>query len=126
MSCSSSGSGVQKADLLIPQGEDRTVQWPIVDGNNDPLPSMTGWTARAQARDRVTSTDTLYEWTTSEGAGPGSIVLADSALSLIFASEVTSEWTWAKAVYDVELVSDTGKVTRIAEGAIRIDPEVTR
>ena len=109
-------------DLTIPQGTDYKVQWPLRDGDGNPLVSMTGWTARAQARLRLEDTDTVAEWTTENDG----ILLADSTLTLVVADTESTDWEWRRARYDIELVTPTGDVTRLTEGYITVAPEVTR
>jgi len=109
-------------DLTIPQGTDFKVQWPLLDGDKQAIPSMTGWTARAQVRVAVTSTDTLASWTSADGG----ILLEDSSVTLIITNEQSTAWEWANGVYDVEVITPTGEVTRITQGRFFLDREVTR
>lgn len=116
-------STLRTDDLVIPQGSDITVQWPIRDAAGQPLASMTGWTARAQARARMNrDSELLAEWTTEDGG----ITIESSALSLTVSSDVSSAWTWRQARYDIELVDPQGKVTRLTEGTMTLAPEVTQ
>lgn len=66
------------------------------------------------------------------GASPtvniyASIVLGGSAGTVVISlsDEVTADLTPATYVYDLELTSSTGDVTRLIQGAFVVDPEVT-
>ncbi|MFP4036996.1 MAG: hypothetical protein ACLFUE_05700 [Desulfobacteraceae bacterium] len=71
----------------------------------------------------MTSTDTLYEATTDDDI---IITAPQGEVYLEIPAETTAGWTWTRAVYDLEIVSPSGKVSRIAEGNVKIYPEVTR
>ena len=85
---------------------------------------LTGFTARMQARLDITSDSVLLNLTT-ENSG---IVLGGKAGSvmLYISAQDTSMITWAKAVYDIELVSPSNEVYRLTSGNIVVTPEVTR
>lgn len=109
-------------DLNVPQGADTTYQWPLRDMYGQPLATMAGWTARAEARVRASDVIALATWTTENGG----IELNDSTLSLIVTHDQSSAWDWDQARYDVELISPQGQVTRVTEGTLNVSAEVTR
>lgn len=88
---------------------------------------LTGYTARMQVRASFDSDEVLISLTTVNGklviSAPGRIQLnlapADTS-ALSFTGEALS------AIYDIEVISGTGKVTRVAQGAFNISREVTR
>lgn len=109
-------------NLLIPQGTTWRVQWPLQDAEGDPLP-LVGYTARAQVRNRPSDTTIpLHEWTTENGG----IILADSTVTLVVDPATSTAWEWTSGVYDVELVSADGSVSRLTQGRVSIGREVTR
>jgi hypothetical protein len=108
-------------DLLVPQGTTWRVQWPVQDAAGQPL-NLAGYTARAQVREQRDAATTLHEWTTENGG----ITLADSTVTLIVEPSTSTAWTWTFGRYDLELVSSDGSVTRLTQGTVRVDPEVTR
>lgn len=112
---------VQREDLLIPQGATYRHVFAYVDSANAPV-DITGYTARMQIRATISATAKLYE-----SAG-GDFVINGVAgeVILTIASATTTAWTWATGVYDIEIVSPLGEVTRLIKGKVKVDPEVTR
>jgi hypothetical protein len=108
-------------DLKIKQGSEYRIQWPVLDGNGDPM-STVGWAARAQARASMDSSEVLQAWDSDDDT----LELAEGTLTLIVAAAMSEEWDWTYALYDVEMVSPTGVPTRVAQGSIEVDREVTR
>lgn len=99
----------------------RTFVWRDNDGN---LMDLDGYTARMQIRSTRTASSFALEATTENGkitinGEDGEIVLTISATETA-ALEITS------GVYDLELISGEGVVTRLTEGSVFISPEVTR
>ena len=108
-------------DFEAGQGEtfDRTVTWKIAD-----VPvNLTGYTARMQVRKTIRSTATVVSLTSSSG-----LTLGGSAgtIQIVISATATAALTAGKYVYDLELVSAGGVVTRVLKGSIEFTPEVTR
>jgi hypothetical protein len=83
------------------------------------------WSARAQARPAAASPQVLFEWSTE--LGNARIDPDTGAVVLLVAPAVSSAWTWKSAVYDLKVFSlDDSTVYRVAQGRIRVVPEVTR
>jgi hypothetical protein len=90
---------------------------------------------------RVKSVPSSTSFTVAHTATDGSLTLGTSPTANIYASivlggaagtvvislsdEVTADLTPATYVYDLELTSSTGDVTRLIQGAFIVDPEVT-
>lgn len=91
---------------------------------NDQSVDLTGFTARSQFREALTSNNVLIDLST-ENAG---IVInpSDGLVVLVFRPEHTRGALWKKAVYDLELVSPDGLVTRLVQGHVQLSREVTR
>jgi hypothetical protein len=88
---------------------------------NTPV-DLSGYTARMKVRDRVGGTELLL--LTTENAR----IALDNALktiTLTLAANDTDDIAFDSAVYDLELVSGTGVVTRLAEGPFLVSKEVT-
>ena len=87
--------------------------------------NLTGYTARMQVRAAYDATTTILSLT----SGAGDITLGGSAgtiaitASATVTAALTAPWT---GVYDLELVSGGGVVTRLLEGPATVSPEVTR
>jgi hypothetical protein len=112
-----------KYDFYIEQGAtfNRTIVWK--DGNEDPV-NLSGYTARMQVRKTVTADTPILTLTTENGK----ITLGGSAGTVILTlapSDTDSLETFC-GVYDLELQSASGFVTRLLEGQVTISREVTR
>ena len=85
---------------------------------------LTGFTADMQIRQNVQSSTILYEASTANNA----IVLGGTAgtITLTIPASATAGFTWNKGVYDMNLTSSGGVVTRLLQGAVVVSPEVTR
>jgi hypothetical protein len=85
---------------------------------------LTGFTADMQIRQTVQSSTILYEASTSNG----DIVLGGTAgtITLTIPASATAGFTWNLGVYDMNLTSSGGIVTRLIQGAVTVSPEVTR
>lgn len=106
-------------NLVIDQGADFSVTITISDVNNDPL-NLTGYTGRAHLRKSYGSnTHTAFTVTFNADRTTGEITLGIS-------SAVTTDLRAGRYVYDVEIVSGSGVVTRVLEGIVTVTPEVTR
>lgn len=83
---------------------------------------MTGFTARMSIKDRVGGTE--YVSLTTENGG---IVIdnTNKKISLLISATDTSEFTWTRGVYELEMVSAGGIVTLLLEGKITVSKEVT-
>ncbi|MDX2074739.1 MAG: hypothetical protein SFX19_10335 [Alphaproteobacteria bacterium] len=110
-------------DFTIYQGAtfNRVLTWK--DENNDAV-DLTGSTARMQLRESVDDADPFLSLTTENGGialggAAGTITLAISAAD-------TAVITKTSGVYDLELVSAGGIVTRLLAGKILVSKEITR
>lgn len=111
-------------DFTIYQGAsfDRVFTWQV--GDPATAVNLTGYTGRMQVRAAVGSPTTIVELTTSNGrmtlgGAAGTITLA------ITASD-TAALAPGQYVYDMEMVSSGGEVTRLLEGRATVSAEVTR
>ena len=111
-------------DFDIPQGA--TFALPLTWQNEDGTPvNLTGYTARMQIRAKLEDAAFLLELTT----GNARIVLtvpASGKFELRLTAAETAALTWTRGVYDLDLVSSGGAVTRLVSGIVRVSPEVTR
>lgn len=88
------------------------------------LVNLTGFSARMQIRANKAATTFIHELTNLNGG----IALGGAAgtINLTIPATTTAGFTAKKGVYDLELVSGGGVVTRLVEGAVVFSPEVTR
>lgn len=87
--------------------------------------SLAGYTARMQARTSIAATTTLL----SLDSATGGIVIDDTTktIKLLLSAVATAAITWTSGVYDLEMVSGSGAVEKVAFGPIRVAlKEVTR
>ncbi len=111
-----------KCNFTIKQGSTfrKPFQW-IAGGS--PV-DMTGWTARMQIRPEVDSEIVIAELTTENGGI--TIEPLEGKINLYLSDVETSAFSFESAVYDIELVDQSGDVHRDIEGKIKLSPEVTR
>jgi hypothetical protein len=109
-------------DILIEQGA--TYSQVITYKDNGVAVNLTGYTARMQVRATLESASTLVELTTANSG----IALGGTAgtITLTIAAADTAALTSGRGVYDLELVSGSGIVTRLLQGVATISRNVTR
>ena len=86
--------------------------------------NLTNWTARLQARVDVEDTQTVLTLTTENGG-----ITLGGALGTISLDQTATQTALLPAgtyVYDLELISGVGAVTRLVQGELNISAEVTR
>jgi len=105
-----------KANLVIDQGTTFSTIITVADAEGVAL-DLSNYTGAAQMRKHYSSSNsfsfTIYV------ANTGTVTLSMSA-------NTTANITSGRYVYDCEITSNTGVVSRIAEGIITVTPEVTR
>jgi|688.fasta_scaffold1547727_1 hypothetical protein len=106
-----------KANLVIDQGAtwNSTVTLTDPDGNYIDLSSYTG---AAQMRKHYTSS-TATAFTVQLGGANGTITLSLSA-------NATGNVSAGRYLYDVELTDSSGTISRVFEGSVTVNPNVTR
>ena len=87
---------------------------------------LTGFTAELQLRSSVRAADPLLT-ISSQGVSPG-IVLDNATKSIIvtITAAQSASFSFSNAVFQLELTSSTGDVTRLDEGAATLSKEVVR
>jgi hypothetical protein len=115
-----------KTKLEFLQGEDflKSFTWKLGPVNSATPVNLTGYTARAQLREKLDSETVLLDLTTENGR----IVLGGAAgtITLQVTAAVTAAMTWRSAVFDLEMVAGDGKIRRLISGTATVSPEVTR
>lgn len=88
-----------------------------------PPVDLSGFTARMTIREEIDSVTPIIAMTD----GGGEIILggANGTVELLLSATVTAAFDFETAVYDLELVSGTGVVTRLLSGNIVLSKEVT-
>lgn len=115
-----------KRKLTINQGATFRAAWVWKPGGV-PM-DFTGCTARMQVRAERESPEVLLELTTENGGITLGAVPGEIALYLGATSTASGVLDWESGVYDLEIQHPAGpeEVTRFAEGAVVVRPEVTR
>jgi hypothetical protein len=110
-------------DITIEQGATFQLSLLWEDSAGDPV-NVTGYSARMQVREKYTSTTTLLSLTSVAG----DIVLGGAAGTIVVTASATATAAIdeKRGVYDLEMVSPSGTVTRLIRGCVTITPEVTR
>ena len=106
-----------KANLIIDQGSTFTVTIDLTDEDDTPI-DLTGYTGVSQIRKTFTSL-TSIAFTVSINAPTGAITLS-------LTPQQTAGLVAGRYVYDVELTSSGGTVTRVVEGIATVNPQVTK
>jgi hypothetical protein len=106
-----------KVNLLIDQGTTFNTTVTLTDSNGNVI-DITGYTGAAQMRKHFTSS-TAKTFTVELGSTSGSITLSMSA-------NTTANIEAGRYLYDVELTDTTGIVSRVFEGIVTVNPNITR
>ena len=86
--------------------------------------NLGGYSARMHVRAELPSTVVLVELTSSNGRI--TITPATGELMLTLSAAETAALSFEAAVYDLEIVSAGGEVTRVLQGKVTLSLEVTR
>lgn len=106
-------------------------EWPAYTSGgflcwNTPV-DLTGYTARMKIKDKIGGAVLA---STEVGDFPLNVLTitvsaAGSAITLEIAATATDDFAWKTGVYDIEMVSPTGKVDAILTGKVTVSKEVT-
>jgi hypothetical protein len=110
-------------DLFVEQGATFTYTLTLTDNVGTPI-NLTGYTARMQMRRAVQSDEVLISLTTQNGR----IVITPltGVIVLNIEATATAALNFQTAVYDLEIESAGGIVTRVLQGKVTLSREVTR
>ncbi len=113
-------------NFLCNQGAtfNRTITW--TDSAKNPI-DLTSYTARMHVRTTVEAASTIIQLTTANGRITlGNTAQTKGRITLLISATDTAALTPGQYVYDLELVSAGGEVTRLIEGNFVVRAEVTR
>ena len=105
-------------NLTVDQGADFSALIDITDSSGNVL-NLTGYTVAGQIRKNYDSTGYNEFGATVSNATGGTI-------TILLADATTRAMSAGRYVYDVEITSGGGEVTRVLEGQVEVTPEVTR
>lgn len=106
------------ANITVDQGSDYSSTITVEDVLGD-VANLVGFTARGQVR-KTYSSITKYDFIASIPSPTKGII------EIKLPNSATSDMRHGRYVYDVEVVSSDGTVTRVIEGQLEITPSVTR
>lgn len=106
-----------KANLIIDQGSDFSADIDLVDVVGA-VYNLTNHTVAAQMRKSYASSVASTFTATHNGAG--------GKITLKLTSAVTADIVPGRYLYDVEIRSSAGLVTRVVEGIVTVTPGITR
>ena len=109
-------------NATVDQGADWYVTFVYKDSAGTAI-NLTGYTAAMMVRDTFGDTATVLSLTNSSGI---TITAATGTLQVRATAAQTRAITAGNYVYDLEITSAGGIVTRLVQGKIVISPEVTR
>lgn len=121
-------------NFLIEQGATFQLELQYKDSNNEPI-NLSGYSGRLQIRQSVPSTVVLLCLSSSlepDGTGinfsgsNGTTPPSSGSIGIYISAISSSQLTFDQAVYDLEIESSNGFVTRLIEGGVQVSKEVTR
>lgn len=116
---------VQELTLLIPQGSTYTHLFTYTEEDEVTPIDITSYTLRCQIRRSIKSSVIEQDCTDANLK----IVLTAPTLGqfeLRIPSTDTEAYTFTRGVFDIELIAPDGTVSRVVQGKVIVDLEVTR
>ncbi|GIH95353.1 hypothetical protein ACFFMN_23615 [Planobispora siamensis] len=110
--------------IQVDQGETWRMVLRLKNPDGTPL-DLTGYSARMQVRESVTSPTPLLSLTSAPGGGI-TITASDGRVELHVADEITAAWAWRYGLYGLEIESPGGETTALLKGEVEVSAEVTR
>jgi hypothetical protein len=106
------------SNLTVDQGSTFRATVDITDSDGNPL-NLTGYTSAGQIRKSYYSL-TAIDFTTNI------INETSGVIEISLTSEQTDAMRSGRYVYDIEITSAGGEITRVLEGQVEVTPGVTR
>lgn len=115
-----------KLNLAIEQGATwrHTLALKAGAGAQAPALDLTGYTARMQVRTELAAQDVLLELTGANGRI--TITPLDGRIDITVSATDTAALEFERAMYDLEIESAGGEVTRVLAGMVTLSRQVTR
>ena len=110
-------------NFCIAQGTDSTVPFVLSDSTGTVI-NLTGYTAAMQLRVQLNSVEAVDTLTTDNERI--SIDPEAGQISCTFPHTQTERYPVRTLVYDLEITSPGGEITRVVQGKITVSGEVTR
>ncbi len=106
-----------KANLVVDQGTDFSAVIDLIDADGA-VYNLTGFSVSAQMRKNYLSSAAVTFVTSHNGIG--------GKITLILANTTTTLIEPGRYLYDVEITSSGGVITRVVEGIVTVTPGMTR
>tara|TARA_B100001778_G_scaffold243750_1_gene204062 strand:- start:884 stop:1216 length:333 start_codon:yes stop_codon:yes gene_type:complete len=107
-----------RADIIIDQGTTFSTVVTVTDDNGNVV-DLTNYEAASQIRKHHTSSAVTSTFVITNGGTNGQ-------LTLELAWSATASMAAGRYVYDVEVTTAAGVVSRVVEGIVTVNPQVTR
>lgn len=105
-----------KLNLIIDQGATYTNSSIIAYNSSNAAIDLSTYTVASKIRKHYTSTNSVSFTATGNSTG---------YISLTMTANTTANITAGRYVYDIEVTSNTGIVTRVKEGIVTVTPNAT-
>lgn len=109
-------------NLIIDQGSDWFITFTYKDSTGTPI-NLTGFTANLQLRTSYDAPTAALSLTSIAGI---TITALSGQIAVHATATQTGAITAGDYVYDLEITSSTGIITRIIQGRATVTPQVTR
>jgi hypothetical protein len=100
--------------ITIPQGTDQSLPFTIAGYD------LTTYTAKLQARTQYGAKTAFVTLTNGSG-----ITLGNGTFTIAFTSAQTNTFPLGRWVYDLEIISSGGQISRVIQGSFTVTPQVT-
>ena len=107
-----------KSNIVIDQGSDLSLQITCTNSAGEVF-DLSNYTSECKIRKHWSSNTSYSLTSTVTGASTGELTLSAN-------NTVTSAIPPGRYMYDVEVTSNTGTVTRVLQGTATVTPEITR
>jgi hypothetical protein len=109
-------------NLTFSQGATWKLAMTYTNAEAEPI-DLTSYTARMQARPSYESAQVVLNLTAGTGITLGGTA---GTIDLLVPATTTATIGAAQYVYDLEIESPSGEVSRVVQGTLSVTPEVTR
>ena len=111
-------------NFTIEQGATFTRTFKYKDANGNPVDLYMdgdGYSARMEIKDKIGGSQLFFASTSNLKLS----ISNTNFITLTIDDGTTSQFNFSNAVYDLEIISPTGVVTRLLQGKIKLSREVT-
>lgn len=110
-------TSLRRGPLRIPRGGSWSVTVPVLELDDTTPANLTGYTAKAQARDFYTGV-LLYAWTTAAS----NLTVGTGTVTLTVPPATSAVWAWSFGRWGLQLTAPSGAVTPLVEDYVFVEP----